>query len=382
MKPVLLLFAALTAAPVPLWSQCVSSLTYTPAHPVSGQPVTFTFTLGFAPGYTPPPDYNNNEEYFSWDTISGPHTVQDDQDGIVSAPGTIQFSSTPSYAGLFTAMASYRQTYAFGVPPACPNISGESDTGFLVAPSGQTEDSNFYGSALSGRYVFQFQGSTPEALPTNKVVAVGSFTSDGQGHIVSGVEDINSAEASRTAVPILSGTYTIDGATGSVELVTPLGAQHFDIFNSIDRGSGISNATLIYTDATPLGSGTLTKQSPFTPSGAWFVNLQGTAPASAGLRNVFTPAVLVGLIDFNGRSTSAYLDLASSETGVRKGISEQGKVVNSDSNGRFTFTLSSGEGSFQQPTHFVAYTADATHFFTISLDNYQDTYLFSGSGAQ
>ena len=381
----LLPLTSLMAAPLSVEAQCVSTLTYSPAHPVSGQSVTFVYTLNYVPGYTPPQGVFN-EELFYWNTGSGGDVQQSGLGDTLFIPGSATFSVTPFYAGLFTASASSEQAYAYGQPLACGPANGRligSNVSVLVAPSGQTPPfgQNQQVLSLKGQYVFQFQGSTPEALPTNRVVAIGSFTADGNSNIVAGAEDLNSADSSRADIPILGGSYTINGATGSIEVLTSLGAQHFDIFNSIDRGSGIQNAVLIYTDGTPLGSGTLTKQSPFDPSGAYFVNLQGAVPADAGLQNIFTPAVLVGLVTLSNGSTSAYLDQAYSGIGVRKGIYEQGSVEKADVNGRFTYTLKSDSFTLQ-PTHFVGYTIDASHFVTISLDNYQTNYLFSGTGAQ
>ena len=386
-----LLLAVLATAPAPLWAQCVSSLTYSPAQPTLGQEITFTYTLSFAPRYTPPPNAFA-EQYFGWNTYNRGFSQQSGPGEVVDAPGSISFQAMSVYAGFLTADASSQQAYAFGVPPACPgSVSGVGSLNILILPNQSgSYDNNNAPELLQGQYAFQFVGSTPELLPTNKVVAVGSFTADGQGNITSGVEDLNSAVSSQAAVPILSGTYTMNGASGSVEIVTTLGKQHFDIFYPVNTplssgtGPAISSATLITTDATPLGSGTLTKQSlAGQPSASLsevsFVNLQGTAPANAGLRSVLTPATLAGLVYFNGGAVTSYLDVSSSETGVQKGIYENGTVGNPDANGRFTYTLSSGVSGFKQPTHFVGYMA-GSQFFTISLDDNQKSYLFSGTG--
>ena len=329
--PLILTMAAVAIAPVLLWSQCQSSLTYAPTHPVSGQLITFDFTVDYVPGYIPPQNAFT-EQLWRYDYISGPDLVQMNGNMVMNVPSSVSFPATPFYAGPFSVDVGYQQQYAFGIPYACTLYggpqSGGSDVTILVAPSGQPTP--LQAISLKGQYVFQFKGSTPETLPTNKVVAIGSFTADGQGHIVSGVEDLNSAQASRAAVPILGESYTVDGATGMVEIITPIGSQHFDFFTDIDTGSGISNATLLYTDATPIGSGTLTKQSPFEPYGNYFVNFQGEPPADAGLRNAFTPASIAGLVTFSSNSSSAYLDVSSAETGVRKGVTEQGTVGAAD----------------------------------------------------
>ena len=153
------------------------------------------------------------------------------------------------------------------------------------------------------------------------------------------------------------------------------------MFNAINQGAGIQSGALIYTDSTPIGSGTFTKQSGFVPQGAYTMNLQGFAPATAGLQAVLTPAALVGLVAFSPGAATAYFDFASPGIGVRKGVNAQGILNSTDGNGRFTFTLTT-DGLGGNPTHFAGYTFDQNHFITISLDDYQTSYLFSGSGAR
>ena len=218
-----------------------------------------------------------------------------------------------------------------------------------------------------------------------KVAAIGSFTADGQGRITSGEEDINTPQGMRQAMPISSGTYTVDGSIGTVTLITPVGAQHFDLFASNYLTSGasptITDAGLVYTDAAPLGSGTVTKQLVYAPSGTYAVNWQGAPPENANANAIFTPAYAGGLISFANGQVSAYLDVATAANGVSRGVQEQGAYQQVDTNGRFTYTLGTA-GASQQPLHFIGYTSDATHFNAISVDSYQTSFLFSGTAMQ
>ena len=364
-----------------LHAQCSSSLTYTPAHPLSGQPMTFTFNVGYASTYFPPAGADTME-LWSWTSVSGADYQNSPMNMTFTVPASLSFTVAPSVAGPFTVDAAYLQQYAPDASPACPNGSGDSMVSLLVAPSGNIPANP---QALAGQYTFQFAGSLPDAVTTNKVVAMGSFIADGKGNIMSGVEDINTAGGSLQSIAILSGTYTVDGSTGSITLNNTLGQQHFDFFASSyaspSSTSTIADASLIYTDKTPLGTGTLAKQSAYVPSGAYVVNWQGAPPAAVGASYSLTPAYVSGFVNFSSGSIQAYLDIASAESGLLKGIYETGTFQPGDSNGRFTYTLNS-TGSLHQPVHFVGYAVDATHFNTMSLDDYQSTFLFSGTAAQ
>ena len=380
LRPAFLSLATLTTPSI-LHAQCASSLTYAPAHPVSGQPVAFTFNVGYAPGFIPPIGADT-EELWSWTSISGAN-YQNSPTGLTfTVPASLSFTVAPSVAGPFTVDAAYLQQYAPGIPPACPNGSGDSMVSLLVAPSG-TAPAN--PQALAGQYTFQFQGSLSGVVATNKVIAMGSFTADGKGNITTGVEDINLASGSRQAMPILSGTYTVDGSTGSLILNTASGQQQFDLFASSyatpNSTSAIASASLVYTGNDPLGTGSLVKQTCYVPSGAYVMNWQGAPPAAAGAAYSLTPAYVTGLVNFSNGAVQAYLDIASAESGLLKGIYESGIFQPGDANGRFTYTLNA-EGSLHQPVNFVGYAVDATHFNTMSLDDYQSTFLFSGTAMQ
>ncbi len=373
--------AALLLAP-PLYAQCSSSLSYTPAHPVSGQPITFTFSVGYAPGFTPPAGADT-QELWSWTSVSGGEYQSSPAGLTFNVPASqLAFTVIPPAAGPFTLDAAYLQQYSPYAPPACPNGSGDSLVSMLVAPSGKAPSTP---SALSGQYTFQLEGSLNDTVTTNKVVAMGSFIADGKGNITKGVEDINLASGGQQALPIVSGTYTVDGSTGTLLLNTSLGRQTFDFFASSYASpygaSTISNAGLVYTGTNLLGGGTLSKQVPYIPAGAYVINWKGAPPASAGAAYSLTPAYVGGMLNFTNGAVEAYLEIASAQSGLLKGTEEAGSFQPADSNGRFTYTLNSS-GSLSQPVHFVGYTVDATHFNTMSLDSYQTTFLFNGTAAQ
>jgi hypothetical protein len=124
------------------------------------------------------------------------------------------------------------------------------DTGSYFAPTN---------GALSGPYAFSFNGF----MNGKPLFMAGSFVADGNGHIVSGVIDLNSGVGSATlGYPLTGGsTYSIgsDGI-GTMSFNT----ESFGTFNFQISVSNLGNGTLIQnnTDPNTRGSGVFYVQTP------------------------------------------------------------------------------------------------------------------------
>src|SRR5579864_4883762 len=87
-----------------------------------------------------------------------------------------------------------------------------------------TPQGTFTNANLNGPYAFSYTGSDAGGF----LAVAGSFQADGNGHITSGTQDINSGSAVRTNASI-TGTYTVraDGR-GSATLNSPAGNTTID----------------------------------------------------------------------------------------------------------------------------------------------------------
>ena len=112
-------------------------------------------------------------------------------------------------------------------------------------------------SALNGPYAFSFNGFNAG----NPLFIAGSFIADGNGHILSGVFDLNSGDGSPTGGTPLTGIYTItaDGL-GTMSFDT----QAFGTLNFHVSVSKLGNGTFIQdnTDPNTRGSGVFYVQTP------------------------------------------------------------------------------------------------------------------------
>lgn len=118
-------------------------------------------------------------------------------------------------------------------------------------------------SSLNGQYAFVTSGEvfTPNSFTATPLSRTGSFTADGQGHITTGVEDVNANGSVTNAVAITGGSYTVN-ADGRGFMTLVLGQ------NSITLGftlTSTSDGLLIDETSTQsqasTGSGNFIKQN-------------------------------------------------------------------------------------------------------------------------
>ncbi|MGB8887957.1 MAG: Ig domain-containing protein [Candidatus Korobacteraceae bacterium] len=158
-------------------------------------------------------------------------------------------------------------------------------------------------SALTGPYAFSFNGYNH----VKPVFMAGSFVADGNGHITSGVLDLNSGNSSPQFGYSLTGTYTItaDGLGTMVFNVNTLGTLNFHVSIS-NQGNG----TFIQDNQDPntRGSGVLYLQTPMDfvlpPDGSYAegtfgADLAYNRYAKAGAFQLSSGTVSGGMEDVN-----------------------------------------------------------------------------------
>lgn len=265
----------------------------------------------------------------------------------------------------------------------------------LLAQSGSA---NQY---LNGQYAFLLKGvyAKTSAGASNEIVIAGSITADGQGHITSGIADFNSDKLTMTGMRI-SGSYTINAdGTGTIGLLTPLGANTYTISVANNPVQTINDATFT-SYSNPVGSGMLMRQdtAAFTASttapttqdyllslsgetscegtcltsgtGAQFVSTQGagfvqlSAPNAASAGTVSIPVVVTGGTSYTTSQISG--TLSAPDMFGRRLLTIP---TNSPSNSGATST---------QVTQLAFYQTAYNEFFVITLDPHSSTILESG----
>ena len=327
-----LLWAAFHASA--LQAQFVN-VTFNPVMEVTGQPFTLNVT-------TP--------------TVSGSLAV-----GVVVRKGS------PPYTELFsTNVTTVNGAVTIEVPAiatpgeyeadiSVPYFSGyNASLGFTVFGANQGADVE-----LLGQDVFYFTGQETTAQGGSELVAIaGSFSSDGQGNITSGVLDKNSGTGYTSAKDV-TGTYRLNfDGTGTATLKSSAGTYTLAISGQSKAAvPGNYTAYIAATGSTLLHAagqiGSAEQISSIYP-GKYPFRLVGEA--SPGSVNLFG----AGDLTFAGGKTPASVGTAVSAEyqEIVNGVSTNvfgltGTVTGFDTTlGRFTFTLNA---SGEAPSSYVAY---------------------------
>ncbi len=378
--------AALSVAPWTIYAQqasnCSGGVSYSPANPIYGQPVTVTLRYQSLVV----PNSGQNLQYAVGVLISEPGyptpSVYPGDIYFTPTPENISFTFTPYEPGNVTVQVSTQPYGNYDQAPLC----GQSGPGgtlefpyFPIGPAGA------YGNMLNGQYAFLFQGLNPQIKgSSDRLAAVGSLTADGQGN-VTGTEDVNSGGGSVVQLPV-TGTYTLDAlGHGTLKLATSLGVQQLGFFVPTDQlAAGVTKASLIATDGYVLfGNGSLVKQTLTNriaiPTGSFAINLSGDFQCSSTCSGG-DPIYETGDISLSGRSVAG--QLTGSVGSVLLPLTQVGGSTSTSidsTTGRFTYGLSQGPFPL---LNFVAYPIDATHFYTMSTDSHASTYLLSGVATQ
>jgi hypothetical protein len=211
----------------------------------------------------------------------------------------------------------------------------------------------FTNANLSGPFAFSYIGSDGGGF----LAVAGSFQADGNGHITSGTQDINSGLGIFTNVAI-SGTYTVraDGR-GSATLNSTAGNTTID-FVLVASG----HALVTRFDSAASGSGTIDQQTVSAFSNA---ALAGTFAFNlAGIDAIGNPLGVAGnfTADATGNITSG-VDDSNDNGGIILSDPLTGSIPVAAS-GRGTATLNTIRGTL----HFAYYVVDATHLKIVETD--------------
>jgi hypothetical protein len=213
----------------------------------------------------------------------------------------------------------------------------------------------FTNASLSGPFAFSYTGSDSQGF----LAVAGSFQADGNGHITSGIEDINSGFGITTnAVIAGTSTYTVraDGR-GSANLNSTAGNSTIEF---VILAGGHALVTRFDSNAT--GSGTIDQQAP-----AAFSNtaLAGTFAFSlAGIDTFGNPLAVAGNLtaDAAGNITSG-VDDSNDNGGVVTNDPLTGTIPVA-ATGRGVATLNTIRGTLT----FAYYVVDATHLKLVETD--------------
>jgi hypothetical protein len=233
---------------------------------------------------------------------------------------------TISTAGLYTPPAT--------VPTvATVTVTATSQANTALSASAVVTIAATNNAKLNGQYAFWFTGFDSNGV--NQVA--GSITTDGNGNIVSGLEDVNDTAGPSTSLAI-SGTYQVDGDNrGVMTINSPLGSQTFAFaLNKL----GTKGRLISFDQSGVRGSGVLERQDPtaFDASvlmGGYVLNLTGW-DFFAGTR---IGALGLIFLDGSGFISGASMDVNDGGNVSPTYATFSGSYSVDDSTGRGTATL-------------------------------------------
>jgi hypothetical protein len=317
----------------------------------------------------------------------------------VGAGGTFQFSA------LLNNVADPNATWKASSTATCDNCIGSINptTGLYTAPPspppGATvtitaTDSTvtptqtataivtiaFSDKSLNGPFAFSYSGDDQSGF----MAVAGSFFADGNGHIQSGIEDLDSFSNGGPVEFQISGTYAV-GSDGRTLLKLNQGLPGAATWQFALTSN--QHAVMIRFDRSTTGSGTIDQQN--LDDVSTLSNITGPYVFSGlGADLSFLPMGIAGKFTASGNNTlqtgSGVLDI--NDNGVVKPDDTTLSVSYSlDSTapdtGRGTMTLTSA--STGQHNEYAFYIVDATHLYFVEIDNtdYLVGNLYSGSTA-
>jgi uncharacterized protein YjdB len=208
-------------------------------------------------------------------TVSGTEqfvaTAKDSNNDVIAGTTFTWVSSAPNVAtvGSNTGLAPGISLGTTQITASANGVTSAPDTLTVTNPQGE----------LSGTYAFLLQGF--DDVTSDQFAIIGSFSADGNGNIISGIEDINGPGGSQSAT--FQGTYTVgfDGR-GKATIANSVGASNTFAFavGSLN-GNVASDARIVEFDDT---TGTTGKR------GAGAIYLQ--TPSTFGLSSIHGPYAL------------------------------------------------------------------------------------------
>jgi hypothetical protein len=269
-------------------------------------------------------------------------------------------------AGLYTAPAA--------VPGSAVTVTATSQANSSSSGSATVQVISSNNSRFKGQYAFLFRGTDTNGL----YEAAGSFSTDGQGNITAGVEDVNRVSGPLSNIAF-SGTYSVKGDNrGALVITSSQGTYSY----AFALNSNANVARMIEIDNTGIrGAGVIKRQDPsaFSNSaltGGYTLNLTGNDFAG-GRIGVLASVFPSG----SGVIAGSSLDINDAGSVLPTFVNFQG-AYNVTSNGRGTLSLTLpnfGNGKF----NFAIYVVSASEFFLVSADVLNGgNPLFSGSALQ
>jgi hypothetical protein len=292
-----------------------------------------------------------------------------DSSGNALTDVVLTWASSASNVATIDASAGLATGLAAGTAQITASVNGVTSNAAPLTVSVQPQ------AQLNGEYAFLLQGF--DDATANQFGIVGTFTADGNGNIVSGIEDTNGPNGYQQAVTF-TGTYTVGSdnrgrlnITNSLSLsntfVFALGAQNGGIATAgriieFDDGNGCASFTL----ACERGAGAIYLQDPTafglsSINGPYALQLFGQQ-ATPGSWYVNTGAFVA---DGSGNLTSGALDTNTAGVGSQSGnfTATLAATPNTSSNGRLTYALASSA-----PTSGVAYIVSASRMLVMETD--------------
>jgi len=216
-----------------------------------------------------------------------------------------------------------------------------------------TPQGTFTNANFSGAFAFSYTGTDGAGF----LAVAGSIQADGNGHITSGMQDINSGSGVSTNAAI-TGTYSVraDGR-GSATLNSPVGNSTLE-FVIVSAG----HALVTRFDANATGSGTIDQQTSSAFSNA---ALAGTFAFSvAGIDATGLPLAVAGnfTADASGNLTTGIDD--SNDNGLIVTSDPMSGSIPVAATGRGTATLNTAKGVLT----FAYYVVDANHIKIVETD--------------
>jgi hypothetical protein len=296
---------------------------------------------------------------------------------VTTAPagGTIQFSAILN--GISDGHATWSVASSSGGNPG----SIETNTGLYTAPlsppvgnsititgqdgsnsAGETITITFSDHSLTGPYSFGYSGDNQLGF----YAVAGSFVTDGNGSIESGVEDIDSFQTGVTTEVVVSGNYVI-GADGRGSVTFNNGNTWRFVLATNQHG------VVLRSDVNKTGSGTLDQQSVNALTNSSTVVSGPYVFSGAGADASLSPLAMAGGFSADGAgnipaTTSTSLDVNDGGSVTKADTSLNGTYVfdaNFPGSGRGTITLTSTPTGSRE---YAFYVVDGTHLRLVEID--------------
>jgi hypothetical protein len=338
---ILSVIALATALSIPGCSPSTGFHAVVPVLSITTQPANVSVALGSTATFTVVPGG------------PAPFSYQWSRDGApISGATSSSFTTAPTTAAdngaVFVVTVTDAQSSVTSLP-ATLTVGGTSAT-----------------SLVKGQYAFSYSGENA----AGPISILGSFTTDGNGNITAGIEDITSVKTGSATVATeaaitMTGTYTVgNDGRGTTKWITS--ADRPQNFAFVIEGG--NRGQLTWSDATAGGSGSFDLQDPAVlaagaPGGGFAFALNGVDPAANMYSRVGVFTAANGLVASGGESD---VNDAFGAGGVNlaQTISAGSISAPDHTSGRGTLSLSYAGSAVQ----YIYYAVSASELNLISAD--------------